>query len=114
MSPAELVRQLTYKMAWRGGELVAIDRWYPSSRLCHDCGARNDTLTLAMREWTCADCGVLHDRDGNAADNIRDYESAVTSSVAACGDQRKTGLPAAVIEAGTGITKPLQLPLFAA
>lgn len=53
-------------------ELRQVDRWYPSSRLCHDCGWKNTGLTLNMRAWTCPMCGSRHDRDVNAALNLRD------------------------------------------
>jgi putative transposase len=61
---------LTYKTAWRRKHLAIIDRFYPSSRLCDVCGARNNALTLADRVWVCA-CGATHDRDLTAARNIR-------------------------------------------
>lgn len=64
---------LKYKLARQGKQLVRVDRWYPSSQLCHDCGYRNpQTKDLSIREWTCPSCGVIHDRDVNAALNIRD------------------------------------------
>jgi putative transposase len=63
-------RQLEYKALWNRRHLAVIDRWYPSSKTCHVCGAVNDALTLADRSWTCV-CGVCHDRDLNAALNIR-------------------------------------------
>jgi putative transposase len=66
---AEFARQLGYKQAWRGGELVVADRWYPSSKLCPQCGAINSDLTLAHRVFTC-DCGHSADRDVNAAINL--------------------------------------------
>jgi len=66
----EFRRQMQYKLGWDGGELALIDRWFPSSKLCSVCGCVNDGLTLADREWTCPDCGAVHDRDGNAARNI--------------------------------------------
>lgn len=65
----EIKRQLVYKSEWYGGELVEIDRFFPSSKLCRFCGCINDRLTLADREWTC-DCGAVLDRDRNAALNI--------------------------------------------
>ena len=68
----ELRRQLLYKGAWYGTPVVAIDRWYPSSKRCHACGARNAALTLAERIWTCPGCRAVLDRDVNAARNIRD------------------------------------------
>ncbi len=61
---------LEYKAAWKGRDLVVIDRWFPSSKLCGDCGEKNDRLALSDREWVCTACGVVHDRDLNAARNI--------------------------------------------
>jgi putative transposase len=66
---AEFARQLGYKQAWRGGDLVTADRWYPSSKLCPACGAINADLTLADRMFTCG-CGHSADRDANAAVNL--------------------------------------------
>lgn len=66
----ELVRQLSYKAEWYGRTLVAIDRWYPSSKWCSRCGHVLDSLPLAMRRWICPVCGVEHDRDVNAAINV--------------------------------------------
>lgn len=66
----EFVRQLEYKAAWYGRTLIKIDRWYPSSKRCHSCGHILDSLPLAMRSWTCPECGAIHDRDVNAAQNI--------------------------------------------
>lgn len=61
---------LRYKTVWHRKHLAEIGRFYPSSRLCGACGAVNDALTLSDRVWTCA-CSALHDRDLNAARNIR-------------------------------------------
>ena len=66
----EFLRQLEYKAAWHGRILVGIDRWYPSSKRCHDCGHTVQALPLKVREWTCPECGTVHDRDVNAARNI--------------------------------------------
>jgi putative transposase len=68
---ATLRFQLTYKTHWQRKHLVAVGRFFPSSRRCSTCGAINDALTLSDREWTCV-CGTSHDRDLNAAINIRD------------------------------------------
>ncbi|WSS07891.1 transposase [Microbispora sp. NBC_01189] len=65
----ELRSMLEYKTAWYGRELVVIDRWFPSSKLCSACGALQDVMPLHVREWPCA-CGAVHDRDVNAARNI--------------------------------------------
>ena len=72
---------LEYKANWYGRGLIAIDRWYPSSKICSQCGALRDTLPLNVREWTCR-CGTVHDRDVNAARNIL----AAGRAVAACGN----------------------------
>lgn len=67
---SEFVSQLEYKAEWYGRNLVKIDRWYPSSKRCFDCGHLLDSLSLDVRHWTCPECGVAHDRDLNAAKNI--------------------------------------------
>jgi putative transposase len=67
----EFRRQLEYKCLWGRKHLVAIDRFFPSSKMCNACGAIHDTLALSDRHWVCG-CGVVHDRDLNAARNIRD------------------------------------------
>lgn len=61
---------LQYKAAWMGRDVIEIDRWFPSSKLCSCCGFKNKELELKDREWACAGCGVVHDRDLNAAVNI--------------------------------------------
>jgi putative transposase len=62
---------LAYKLEQKGGKLVEIDRWFPSSKLCSNCYYQVNELPLDVREWTCPQCGTHHDRDGNAATNIR-------------------------------------------
>ena len=69
---SSFVDKLAYKAQWYGRMLVQVDRFYPSSRLCHSCGYKYDELRLSEREWVCESCGVLHDRDVNAALNILD------------------------------------------
>ncbi|GAA2923522.1 MULTISPECIES: RNA-guided endonuclease InsQ/TnpB family protein [Streptomyces] len=77
----DLRMMLEYKCAWYGRELVVIDRWFPSSKLCGTCGTVREKLPLNVREWTC-DCGTVHDRDLNAARNIL----AAGLAASACGD----------------------------
>ncbi|SFD88136.1 RNA-guided endonuclease InsQ/TnpB family protein, partial [Massilia yuzhufengensis] len=81
----ELRRQLDYKTALRGGRVVVADRWYPSSKLCSYCGYKLDTMVLGTRQWSCPGCSTLHDRDVNAAINLK--KVAVSSTVAACGGE---------------------------
>ena len=66
----EFVRQLEYKSLWYGRTLIGISRWYPSSKRCSDCGFVISKLPLSVRNWVCPECGVVHDRDINAARNI--------------------------------------------
>ena len=63
---------LKYKLEETGKKLVKIDKFYPSSQICSNCGTINPvTKDLSVREWTCSECGLHHDRDINAAVNIR-------------------------------------------
>lgn len=65
--------QLKYKTVREGSQLVFVDKWFPSSQLCHKCGILNPKVkNLAIRKWKCPCCGAIHDRDVNAACNIRD------------------------------------------
>lgn len=69
----EFVRQLQYKGNWAGRNVIEIDRWFPSSKRCstEDCGFVNESLSLNVRKWICPKCGTDHDRDINAAKNIK-------------------------------------------
>lgn len=68
---AEFRRQLEYKAQWYGRTISVIDRFYPSSQLCSSCGTQwSGTKDLSVREWQCPECGAVHDRDVNAANNI--------------------------------------------
>jgi putative transposase len=64
---------LRYKADWYGKNVLQIGRFEPSSKTCSVCGYINKSLTLKDREWTCPHCGTVHDRDVNAAVNIRDF-----------------------------------------
>jgi putative transposase len=74
----EFRRQLEYKCAWYGTELVVADRWFPSSKTCSNCGMVNADLTLSDRVYACTDCGLVTDRDLNAAVNLARYAPAET------------------------------------
>jgi len=67
---SEFTRQLEYKAQWYGRTLVGIDKWYPSSKRCSDCGHTVAKMPLNIRAWTCPECGSIHDRDINAARNV--------------------------------------------
>lgn len=83
---------LDYKCKWYGRQLVVIDRWSPTSKTCNDCGYVMKDWNLGIREWTCPNCHVHHDRDINAAKNILDegmkiLDRAGTAQIEACGEQ---------------------------
>lgn len=89
---AEFRRQLEYKTVWCGSGLMVADRFFPSSRLCGHCGYINSELKLSDREWTC-DCGAIHDRDLNAAINLKNLtvrevlpKQTCVEQVNACGE----------------------------
>lgn len=73
---AELARLLKYRQDWRGGHVVIVDRWFPSSKTCSACGAVDPDLTLAQRTYRCASCGLELDRDLNAAINLAAWADA--------------------------------------
>ena len=70
VSFCELKQILQYKASWNDKQVIFIDRFYPSSKTCHCCGYKNEGLKLSDRQWVCPECGVIHDRDINAAKNI--------------------------------------------
>ena len=66
-----LVGMLKYKAAWHNRKIIEVGRFYPSSKTCSKCGHKMDYMGLEVREWTCPNCGTHHDRDINAAINIK-------------------------------------------
>ncbi|MGW2763553.1 RNA-guided endonuclease InsQ/TnpB family protein [Streptomyces sp. NPDC001275] len=80
---------LEYKAAWYGREVIAVDRFFPSSRLCSACGALAESMPLSVRTWTCV-CGATHDRDANAAKNLLAAGLAVSVCGAGVRPQRRT------------------------
>jgi putative transposase len=79
----EFRRQMIYKAAERESVVITANRFYPSSHICSVCGAKTKHLPLSKRSWECESCGTQHDRDLNAAINLKNY--AVSSTVSACG-----------------------------
>jgi len=89
----EFIRQLSYKGKWYGCQISQVDRFFPSSKRCHHCGYINGLLKLSDREWVCPECGVIHDRDENAAINIELFGTAGVAGTHAGGeDVRPTAL----------------------
>ena len=84
-------RMLGYKTAWSGGQLIVADRWYPSSKTCSTCGWRKPSLTLAERTFTCEACGLVMDRDENAARNLLGLAASGAESENACGGTVRPG-----------------------
>jgi putative transposase len=98
MSFFEFRRQLEYKAAMRGGEIVVADRFFASSKTCSACRHKLDDLPLSLRQWKCPDCGAVHDRDVNAAINLKKvaessaggcqpFQRQADCSVTACGEE---------------------------
>jgi putative transposase len=114
---SEVHRQLRYKAAGAGVQVVAVDRFYPSSQIHYECGYRHRDLTLADRTWRCPHCGLLVDRDVNSAKNLRDealrlcgvhgsgYLGTINSPV-----DRMSDCPAAAIPEEAGTTAYMGVP----
>jgi putative transposase len=71
VSWSEFRKQLEYKSDWYGNNLLVNNRFEPTSKMCSECFQLNSELTLSDREWVCKSCGKIHDRDLNAAINIK-------------------------------------------
>ena len=87
-APGELRRQLGYKCSWYGSALVVADRWYPSSKTCSGCGWRKPSLPLSERTFRCEACGLVVDRDLNAALNLAALVRAIVPGTASSGGNR--------------------------
>jgi putative transposase len=85
-------RMLSYKTAWNSGQLVIADRWYPSSKTCSTCGWRKPSLTLAERKFRCDACGLVMDRDENAARNLLALAASGAERLNARGGTVRPGL----------------------
>lgn len=96
---ATLIDMIAYKSNWAGRTLHKIDRWYPSSKTCSCCGYKLESLSLGVREWDCPSCGTHHDRDINAAKNIKNkgqldcYEKLISDTAT-----EKAKLPMAMMK----------------
>jgi putative transposase len=119
-SPAEIRRMLAYKTAWYGSILVEADRWYPSSKTCSGCGSRKPRLLLSQRTYVCEHCGLVLDRDLNAAINLArlgethllgEQSPAGSGPVAGRGATRETEPAPAGDAAGDEASTPHQPPL---
>ena len=107
----ELRRQLQYKAARYGTHIVLADRWYPSSKLCSGCGARNGVLALGERAWTCAGCGAQHDRDVNAAINLQRLATGALAARTALPEASQAVTPGTAVDdrsAGGGKVTPVR------
>ncbi|WP_308121130.1 IS607 family element RNA-guided endonuclease TnpB [Paractinoplanes bogorensis] len=115
----EIRRQLAYKTTWNGGRLLVADRWYPSSKTCSDCGVVKTKLALHERTYRCQACGLVIDRDRNAALNLAalaaQFDTAGSGPVAARGANWKTRVrgqvavkrePGATLVGQTGTVPP--------
>jgi putative transposase len=88
---AEFARQLAYKQAWRGGQVMVADRWFPSTKTCSRCGRVKDRMGLAERLFRCDGCGLVMDRDRNAAANLAAWAEAASMAAARAPDRQAGG-----------------------
>ncbi|WP_051182484.1 IS607 family element RNA-guided endonuclease TnpB [Nocardia vinacea] len=86
----EIRRQLTYKGEWAGGTTVIADRWFASSKTCSGCGVAKTKLPLHVRVFTCNECGLILDRDANAARNLATLAASCSAGTGVAGDQDTT------------------------
>ena len=100
--------KLACKCRWYGAELVAVSRWFPSSKLCAQCGDRNDSLTLSDRRWVCPNCGAENGRDLNAALNLK--QAGFELPGAGRGDRVRPATPAMAVEASRESMRDIRTP----
>ena len=87
----EFRRQIEYQAAWRGRQVIVVDRFAPTSKTCGHCGNHRRRMPLSVREWRCADCGTVHDRDVNAARVILKFATAGNAGTDARGGGKNLG-----------------------
>jgi putative transposase len=112
-SLGRLFRQIDYKAAWYGAHVVKAGRWHPSSKTCSGCGAVKAKLALAERTFKCTGCGLVIDRDHNAAVNLARYALAATDPSAGFGTggaDRKTTASAALVAVKPGPETEQDIP----
>jgi putative transposase len=88
---SEFARQLRYKTAWLGGDLVVCERWFPSTKTCSRCGRVAQQMALGTRTFRCDGCGLVMDRDCNAAANLAAWAEAAELDVAQVPDRQAGG-----------------------
>jgi putative transposase len=88
---AEFARQLGYKASWFGSRLITCDRWFPSTKTCSRCGTVRPQLRLSERVFFCHNCGLLVDRDCNAAANLAAWAEAFSMAAAQSPDRQAGG-----------------------
>jgi putative transposase len=87
VSFCEFRRQIEYKAKWNNKQVIFVDKFYPSSKLCSSCDRKKENLKLSDRMYKC-DCGLIIDRDLNAAKNLEKFYTDSSSGINACGDER--------------------------
>ncbi|WP_448073024.1 RNA-guided endonuclease InsQ/TnpB family protein [Georgenia yuyongxinii] len=90
---AELARQITYKQAWAGGQVLFADRWFASAKTCSACAHRKPALSLGERTYRCESCGLVIDRDLNAAANLAAWATDHTRGTAVAAGDRQADRP---------------------
>ncbi|MGH9131738.1 MAG: IS607 family element RNA-guided endonuclease TnpB, partial [Acidimicrobiales bacterium] len=110
VAPATLARQLAYKCAWYGSTLVVADRWYPSSKTCSTCKTVKTKLSLAERSYRCEHCGLVIDRDFNAALNLASLVEAIEPNGTASGAGTSTLLRRGSCANGRGEERSMGSP----
>jgi len=83
---SEFRRMLDYKAKWYGSNVILAPQFYPSSKICSECGTLIKELPLVIRVWQCTKCHCIHDRDVNAAKNLLKWSTESSSGINACGD----------------------------
>ena len=83
---SEFRRMLEYKTKWYGSTLIIAPKFYPSSKICSECGNQIKELPLSIREWQCPGCQYVHDRDINASKNLLNLSTGSSPGIDACGD----------------------------